>query len=394
MRALIVPWLLLAAGSAGVASSAPVQGDQPPLDLTVAQAKREAAAAEALQHRAERAAQDAQGEAERLRLQQLAAAQAIAAQEARISSADAEALLLRARLTAERRALAREQAPVSSLLGGLVMVGRRPPLTVLAGADSPQELIKLKLLVQAVAPHIRAKSAALAGKLEQGRKLEQAALAARGEAIRSRELLERRKVELAALEAKALALAERSGGQAVGAGDVALSRGEQAELLQRQSASGRRASGMAAELARMGPAPPRPGAGSTSRPPIAYRLPAAAPVIEGLGDLSDSGVRSRGVTLATRRGTPVAAPANGTILFAGPFRDYDGIVIIDHGRGWRSVLVNVGSVAPKGAKVGIGQRLGTALGPVEVQLQHQGKPVSAAIIAGSSPLLSKAAQSG
>jgi carboxyl-terminal processing protease len=34
-------------------------------------------------------------------------------------------------------------------------------------------------------------------------------------------------------------------------------------------------------------------------------------------------------------------------------------------------------------------RLGTALGPVEVQLQHRGRPVSAAIIAGSSALLSK-----
>ncbi|MBA2771929.1 MAG: hypothetical protein H0U34_07945, partial [Sphingomonas sp.] len=83
-----------------------------------------------------------------------------------------------------------------------------------------------------------------------------------------------------------------------------------------------------------------------------------------------------------------------TILFAGPFREYDGVVIIDHGQGWRSVLVNLGSSAVRGSKVTIGQRLGTALGPVEVQLQHRGQPVSAAIIAGSSVLLSKAPISG
>ncbi|MDQ3479028.1 MAG: peptidoglycan DD-metalloendopeptidase family protein [Pseudomonadota bacterium] len=382
-------WLLLVAGSAVVASSAPVQGRQPPLGIAVAQAKREAAAAELLRQRAERAAGEARGEAERLRLQRLAAAQAISAQEARISSADAEALLLRARLGAQRQALAREQAPVSSLLAGLAMIGRRPPLTLLAGANSPRELIKVKALVEAITPHIRARSAALATRLDEGRALEQAALAARGRAVQSRELLQRHKVELAALEARALQLAERSGAQAAGAGDVVLVREEQAALLERQGASGRRSSALAAELARLGPAPARPGAARSSPPPLNYLLPARAPISEGLGNLSDSGIRSRGVLLATRRGTPVVAPASGTVLFSGPFRDYDGLVIIDHGGGWRSILVNVGTVTARGSTVAIGERLGTALGPVEVQLQHRGRPVSAAIIAGSSALLSK-----
>lgn len=393
MSSLALPWLLLLVASAAVASSAPVQSEQVPLDLEVKAAKREAAAAKALQQRAERAAREARGEAERLRLQQLAAAQGIAAEEARISSADAEGRLLRARLGAQRQALARERAPVSSLLAGLAMIGRRPPLVLIADAGSPQELVKVKLLVEAIAPHIRARSAALAAKLDQGRALEQAALAARGRALRSRGQLERRKVELAGLEAKALQLAERSGGEAVGAGDVMLARGEQAMLLERQSATGRRAFANANELARLGPAPARPGPAARPRPPLVYRLPAAAPVSEGLGNLSDSGVRSRGVTLATRRGTRVVAPASGTVLFSGPFRDYDGIVIIDHGGGWRSILVNLGSATAKGSRVGIGQSLGIALGPLEVQLQHAGRPVSAAIIAGSSEMLSKAGQS-
>lgn len=394
MRAFALPWLLLIAGSAAVASSAPVQGEQAPLDIEVEQARREATAAEAMQQRAERAARQAQGEAERLRLQQLAAAQAIAAEEARISSADAEGRLLRARLSAGRQVLAKERAPLSSLLAGLAMIGRRPPLTLVADAGSPQELIKVKLLVEAIAPHIRAKSAALAAQLDQGRALEQAALAARGRAEESRAQLERRKVELAGLEARALRLAEEKGGQAVGAGDVLLAREERALLLERQGVSGRRALANARELAGLGPALVRPGSARAPRAPLVYRLPAAAPVTEGLGNLSDNGVRSRGVTLATRRGTPVVAPASGTILFAGPFRDYDGIVIIDHGGGWRSILVNLGSAAAKGSRVGIGQPLGIALGPLEVQLRRDGRPVSAAIIAGSSEMLSKARQSG
>lgn len=394
MRLLALPWLLLAAGSATLAASAPVRDEQPPLDVAVEQARAEAAAAEALQQRAERAAREARGDAQRLALQQVAAAQAIAAQEARISSADSETLLLRARHAALRQALASEQAPVASLLAGLVIIGRRPPLTVLLSADSPRELVKVKLLIAAIAPHIRGRSAALAARLDQGRALEQAALASRRRALESRELLERRKVELAALEAKALQLVEQSGGQAVGAGDVVLARGEQAALLERQGASGRRSLAMASELARLGPAQARPGPMHAPRPPLAYRLPADAAVTEGFGNLSDNGVRARGVTLATRRGAAIAAPASGTILFAGPFSDYDGLVIIDHGRGWRTVLVNVGTTATRGSTVAGGQRLGTALGAVEIQLRHRGKPVSAAIIAGSSALLSKARQTG
>ena len=29
--------------------------------------------------------------------------------------------------------------------------------------------------------------------------------------------------------------------------------------------------------------------------------------------------------------------------FSGPFRDYDGVLIIDHGGGWMSLIVNVAS---------------------------------------------------
>ena len=35
--------------------------------------------------------------------------------------------------------------------------------------------------------------------------------------------------------------------------------------------------------------------------------------------------------MATPRGMTVTAPADGTIRFAGPFRDYDGVMIIDSG---------------------------------------------------------------
>ena len=141
-----------------------------------------------------------------------------------------------------------------------------------------------------------------------------------------------------------------------------------------------------------GPAiPPRPGSadGPLFRAPFAYRLPADAPVTQGMGDVDRSGIRARGVTLATARGAPVEAPGAGIVRFAGPFRGIDGVLIIDHGAGWMTMLVNVSTELRRGQRVAAGDPAGRALGPMSVELYRNGKPYSPALIAGSSPALSK-----
>ena len=110
--------------------------------------------------------------------------------------------------------------------------------------------------------------------------------------------------------------------------------------------------------------------------------------------MNDSGVRSRGLTFATRRGAPVVAPAEGVVRFSGPFRDYDGILILDHGNGWVSVIVNVTSSLKQGDKVRLGEPLGRALGAIDVQLSQNGRRFSPALIAGSSQTLSKTVKGG
>ena len=386
---------LLLAGSAALAASAPAVPERLPVDIQLQQARNDAAAAEAEQRRLETAAAKARDEASRLRAQQLAAAQGIAAAEAQISAADAQARLVQAQLAAQRQRLASEQAPVSSLLAGLALMARRPPVLLLADAGSAEELVKLRILLASTTPAIQAKTAALTRELEQGTRLEQAALAARQDMLRTRDELSRRRHSFAELEARANRLAEQRGSEALGAGDVAIAREEQLSELQRGQQSARSAARLAAELAELGPALlPRTAGGTAGRAPLDYRLPSDAAVLDGLGAISASGIRSRGITLATRRGSALAVPASGTILFAGPFRDYDGVVIIDHGRGWKSVLVNAGSSLPRGRKVRIGEPLGIALGRVEVQLQHGGEAVSPALIAGSSAVLSNKRNSG
>ena len=117
-------------------------------------------------------------------------------------------------------------------------------------------------------------------------------------------------------------------------------------------------------------------------------LPTTAPVIEGLGNVSAAGVRSRGIRFATPRGSMILAPAAGRILFASAFREHDGIVVIDHGRGWTSLLIDVAPSVRAGERVAAGAPIGRALGDIGLELREAGQPRSAALIAGSSAMLS------
>src|SRR5438045_3889609 len=153
-------------------------------------------------------------------------------------------------------------------------------------------------------------------------RLRQSALAARAELARSRDMLAQRQHSYAVLEQKAVARALASEGQALGVGDTALAAGEDVERLRSEATNSQSIRAVAGQLADEEPARPSPFTPeqATPLPPFAYQLPAAAPVTDGLASVNASGVRSRGLTLATSRGATVTAPAAGVVRFAGPFR--------------------------------------------------------------------------
>ena len=385
---LLAPLLLAASGPA------PIAGET--LDAALDRARAEQSAAEVETRRLERRAAEARTEAERLGAEQAAAAQAITAAEARITAADANLRLVSAAASRRRAELAQEQQPIASLLSGLVVMARRPPVLAVADHGGPDELVRVRVLLDATLPVIRARTAALSRQLAESRRLEAGALAARAEQARSRQDLLARRERFAALEAKALAASGSAQGQALASGDVALAAGEDVASLTSAEAGNAAARAIAAGLASGDPLPARPFApeGRTAAPLLAYRLPADAPVSEGLGSVNANGVRSRGLTLATRRGTPVIVPASGVVRYSGPFERHDGVVIIDHGRGWLTLIVNVASGFKPGQRVALGDPLGRALGPVQVELSRNGHRLSPALIAGSSQTLSNSRKSG
>ena len=266
---------------------------------------------------------------------------------------------------AEQR-LASRRAPLAALLAGLATMGRQPPLLTLADQGSVDEMVRVKALLDTTMPVVERRSAALKGELAERRRLAAAADAARTELAKGRDELTKRQQRFAELEARAADRAARLAGEALrrrrpGAGQ----RRGAVDGRQRGGRAPRRARHAAASWPRSALTPARPMRGDSALPPadFAYSLPVAATLIDGLGTVSRAGIVSRGLRFDTPRGAAVIAPADGKVLFAAPFRGQDGLVIIEHGQGWTSLLLGVASDRPKGTRVRRGELLGTGIGP-------------------------------
>ena len=117
----------------------------------------------------------------------------------------------------------------------------------------------------------------------------------------------------------------------------------------------------------------------------------AAPPVR-MAQMSDSGVRARGLTFAVAPGAEVRAPAGGTVRYARAFRDYGRILILDHGDGWTSLLtgmaalrVEPGATVTAGQPVGRAARTGSPAGDparVTVELRRRGRPVDMTALTG------------
>lgn len=388
MKRLAFLGALLAPALAG--ASVPIAAPRESIEQALARTAAEASAAEARVAMLRRREQSATDEAARLKAERQRAAADIALTEARLASADVALTAARVAVASRTARLERQRAPLAALLAGLATMGRRPPILALADTKSIAELVRVRALIDGSMPVIARRSAALQAELDEGRRLAATADAARKAVGESRAALVEQQRRFAVLEAQASARAAALRASASGAEDQVLAGGEAVLDLGGAAAAASAARKVARELAGLPLAAPRPFAADTAPlpAPLAYALPTTAPVIEGLGNVSAAGVRSRGLRFATPRGSTILAPAAGRILFASAFREYDGIVVIDHGRGWTSLLIDVAPSVRAGQRVAAGAPVGRALGDIGLELREAGQPRSAALIAGSSAMLS------
>ena len=110
-------------------------------------------------------------------------------------------------------------------------------------------------------------------------------------------------------------------------------------------------------------------------------FPAQGQIVRRYGEPDGLGRETQGVMIATRAGAQVTAPADGKVEFAGPFRSYGQVVILNPGGGYRVLLAGMDKVtADVGEFLRAGEPVGEmGSGPASVTLfgevVQDGRPV-------------------
>jgi murein hydrolase activator len=291
--------------------------------------------------------------------------------------------------------LAARQAPTARLAAALQTAARRPLALSALQPGSLKDVVHMRAVLDSAVPQIRARTAALRGELERGRALEAQAARAIEELRANEGTLRERRQRLAALAVqqriasratqgaaqreaeRALALAEEArdlDGLVGKLGEVAALRRELAAL----PGPVLRPSDLGAPLAAAPMAAPSPEAGAP--PPASLQLPVQGRTLLGFGARRDSGLAATGLMLAPAPGAQVVAPARGRVAFAGAYRGFGRIVIIEHAGGWTSLItgldlvaVTVGDNVIGGSPIGTTDRRRTA---VTFELRRDGEPVN------------------
>ncbi len=127
--------------------------------------------------------------------------------------------------------------------------------------------------------------------------------------------------------------------------------------------------------------PPRPF--SKAKGTLPY--PAVGRLTARFGDAppgaAAGGLMTKGMTLATRPGATVVSPFDGVVAFAGPFRGYGELLIIEHTEGYHTLLAGLGRIdGTVGQRVLAGEPVGAMNDDKEpalyVELRHDGQPIN------------------
>jgi septal ring factor EnvC (AmiA/AmiB activator) len=329
----------------------------------------------------EKQAAQATGEAALARAAAAALASRIQAAEADITAAETRIRLIEALRVEQRARLAEKQGPVIRLTAALQTMARRPPALALVQPGSLDDLTHVRALLASTLPAIRARTADLRAQVARGNQLRTQADRAVAALKASQADLGQRRMALASFEERQRARSENLAESALSESDRALAFGEEVRELTTLAGTRQFQAQLRRRLAELPGPVLRPGTGPApggrARSPN-YRLPVEGRIVTGMGEISDAGVHARGLTFVAAAGAAVIAPASGQVVYAGRFRGYGQIVIIDHGGGWVSTLTHLASLDVKrGDNLRMGDPIGRA-GPgearVTVELRRNGRP--------------------
>jgi septal ring factor EnvC (AmiA/AmiB activator) len=290
-------------------------------------------------------------------------------------------------LVKRTRELEREQDEVSGelkarretlaqLLVALARLSRLPPEIGMLRQQNASDAMMASVLLQSALPEVKADAGRLADALRDLDRVQTELQQQRTALAATRKNQERERADIEGLIA---ARKER----------LQLSAREQADLNARLEKLRREAQSAEDLISKV--ATPRPDIGkNTSKgkpPPIlalrgGYLQPVSGDLRRRFGERDDAGVESKGLTFKAEGQDRIVSPARGRVMFAGPFRGYGQIIIIEHDTDMHSLVSGFGRIdVTVGQKVAQGEPLGLVDGSpasrqdVYFELRRQGDPI-------------------
>ena len=289
--------------------------------------------------------------------------------ETRIGETEARLRPLDNREQQIRASLDSRRSEIIEVLAALQRAGRRTPPALLVRPEDALQSLRTAMLLGSVVPELRGRAEKLAADLSELVSLRKAIATERDAQARDRDRLKDDQVRLAALveERQRKQSAIEKDMEAEGARAINLSR--QVDSLQGLIAKMEqdlKSAAKAAATASLQGAPVapngKPNLGALKdparlSPAIAFAsakglfaLPVNGRKIRDFGGSDGAGGVEKGISLATRAGAQVTTPCDGWVVYAGPFRSYGQLLILNAGGGYHVLIAGMERIS-----VNIGQ---------------------------------------
>ena len=272
---------------------------------------------------------------------------------------------LQVRLDMVHGSLRQRRGLLAEVLAALQRMGRNPPPALLVTPEDALASVRSAILLGAVVPGIRRETDKLAADLDELTQLSAnirrqkeeltASLSGSLEEERRMDLLiaendkasQRNAGELEAERKRAQELAARATSLESLVGSLESEIASVRQAMQAARAEEERRRRMSEEQRQQAKELAERGVPDKNRIAPAYafsdlkgklELPAAGDILRRFGDADGTGHPARGMTVATGPGAVVTAPADGTVVFAGAFRSYGQMIILNTGDGYLLVM--------------------------------------------------------
>lgn len=368
---------------------------------------------EASQRKAEALA----GEVAGLRRDLIATAATIQTHEAEVAGLEDKlaALTLEEKAKTARLAVGRHQ--FDQALMALQRIARHPPEALIVQPEDANAIVRSAILLRAAVPEIERRSEALRAELTDIAAVRAAAAQRRVRLASATDKLKTERKRLDDLLGRKATLKQQADAETRAAQqrvealvreshdlqDLVTrieeeSRRQQAEREARAAAERLRAEKEQKEQkerqlaartpATQAPPAPPPSAASGALVPISKArgrlpFPVVGDIVGRYGQTTDAGLTRKGLSIETRPGAQVVTPYDGLVLFAGPFRGYGQILILEHGEGYHTLLAGLSRITAvpgqwlaAGEPVGVMERTDRGDPVLYMELRRNGQPIN------------------